>query len=35
MLFMNINKNLSLRIGKLGELRFNKGKYIYVGSALQ
>jgi len=33
MLFMNINKNLSLRIGKLGELRFDKGKYIYVGSA--
>ncbi len=33
MLFMNINKNLSLRIGKLGKLRFDKGKYIYVGSA--
>lgn len=32
-LVMKVNKDIFLRIGKLGNLKFKKGKYIYVGSA--
>lgn len=33
-LFINLNQNESLEIGKKGDIQFKKGCYIYVGSAL-
>lgn len=33
-LLLSINKNLKIEIGKLGLLNFEKGKYVYVGSAM-
>lgn len=33
-LIIKLNKNSSIKIGKLGELDFKKGFYVYVGSAL-
>ena len=32
-LLINIKKDLSIHIGKLGIIRFRKGFYIYIGSA--
>ena len=34
LLLINLNENKSINIGKLGEIFFKKGNYIYVGSAL-
>ncbi|EKQ55604.1 MAG: hypothetical protein B655_0102 [Methanobacterium sp. Maddingley MBC34] len=33
-LFIDLNKNQSLEIGKKGEIQFKRGCYVYVGSAL-
>ena len=33
-ILINLKSNQALSIGKLGEIEFNKGHYIYVGSAL-
>ena len=33
-LLVRVSKNCKLKIGKLGELNFDKGYYAYVGSAL-
>jgi len=32
-LLLNVGKNLRLKIGSLGKMNFDKGKYAYVGSA--
>ena len=32
-LLINVGKNLQLKIGSLGKINFDKGKYAYVGSA--
>jgi len=32
-LLINVGKNLQLKIGSLGKMNFDKGKYAYVGSA--
>jgi Uri superfamily endonuclease len=32
-LLISVYKNLQLKIGSLGRIRFDKGKYAYVGSA--
>jgi len=32
-LLLNIDKNLQLKIGSLGRIKFDKGNYAYVGSA--
>jgi len=32
-LLINIEKELQLKIGSLGKIKFDKGKYAYVGSA--
>lgn len=34
LLFMNLEKNLKIKIGKLGIFNFPKGTYVYAGSAL-
>jgi Uri superfamily endonuclease len=33
-LILNLKNDSKLKIGKLGEINFSKGNYIYVGSAL-
>ena len=33
-LLIKLNQNSTIKIGKLGELDFKKGYYVYVGSAL-
>ncbi len=35
MLILNLNNNRTITVGRLGELSFKKGYYIYVGSAMQ
>jgi len=32
-LLINVGKDLQLKIGSLGKMKFDKGKYAYVGSA--
>ena len=32
-LIINVRKNISLEVGSLSEIEFEKGSYIYVGSA--
>ena len=34
LLIIKLDKDSIIRIGKLGEIKFNKGLYVYVGSAL-
>ena len=34
LLLIDLQKNISLPIGKIGEIKFKKGMYVYVGSAL-
>jgi Uri superfamily endonuclease len=33
-LITQLNKNSTIKVGKLGEIDFKKGYYVYVGSAL-
>ncbi len=33
LLLIEVKKNIFIKVGKLGKIKFNKGKYIYVGSA--
>lgn len=33
LLLIGLKKNISIQIGNLGKIKFNKGNYIYVGSA--
>jgi len=33
-LLINVEKDIKIKIGKLGRLNFEKGNYVYVGSAL-
>jgi len=33
-LLLRVKRNAELRVGKLGKVRFNKGFYAYVGSAM-
>jgi Uri superfamily endonuclease len=33
-LIINLNQNSRIKIGKLGEIDFKKGYYVYIGSAL-
>jgi len=34
LLVINLGKNSRIKVGKLGKITFNKGSYVYVGSAL-
>ncbi len=33
-LLIEVPKDLDIKIGRLGKLRFDKGRYVYVGSAM-
>ncbi len=34
LLFLKIDKDLTLNVGKLGEINFKRGWYVYVGSGM-
>ncbi len=34
LLLINVKKSLSLKVGKLGSLQFDRGSYVYVGSSM-